>query len=310
MTYFLRGQISARIVAIVLALAATSASGQFLKLPGNRATRQEALQAIPFADMTAEMQQTIRPIVTKPSVYRRLPTETVDCDRDFYLFLLRNPEVVVNIWDLMGATQIDLRRTGPYTYHATDGAGTTSDIQLVYGNDEIHIFYGEGVYEGSLMKQPVHGRCVLVLRSTYGQNGDGKPQVANVLDLFLVIDNLGVDVLAKTFQPFFGKYADYNFVETVRFLGRMSATAERNPSGMQRLSKRLDKVAPEVREQFAQVSAQVGSRAGVELIPVANQPMVGPSWPAETATNGSPTRRTSHNPQIISRYPVDSPMIR
>lgn len=256
---------------LTLATIASSSDAQLLKLPSTRSAKKEALQAIPFAEINPQMQQTIRKVTTKPTIHRRLPVESIECDPNLYLFLLRNPEVVVNIWDLMGATQISMTRTGDYTYYATDGVGTTSSLQLAYGNSNVHVFYGEGRYEGSLIKNAVDGRCVLVLQSDYEQLPSGKTKITNTLDMFLEVDNLGLDVLAKTFQPFFGKYADYNFLETARFISRLSATAEENGAGVQRLASRLIELDPAVRQQFAAVAASVSQNAASrqQAIPVA-----------------------------------------
>ena len=92
----------------------------------SRKARKEAIQAIPFDRLNDEVIARIQSVVSRPSVYRRLPPHVMRCDHKMYFFLVRNPEVVVGIWDAMGATQIDLTRAGPFSYNATDGAGTTS----------------------------------------------------------------------------------------------------------------------------------------------------------------------------------------
>ena len=51
--------------------------------------------------------------------------------------------------------------------------------------------------------------------------------------------------------------ADVNFVESTRFLERISRTAENNGPGMGRLANRLDKVDESVRDQFVQLSLNV-----------------------------------------------------
>jgi hypothetical protein len=238
----------------------------------SRAARKDAIGAIPFDQLTPEAQQRIGAVVSKPSVYRRLPIEVVDCDPTLYLFLVRNPEVVVNIWDLMGITQIDLKRTGPYTFEAADGMGTTSSAELVYGTDDIHLVYGEGVYDGPLLPKPVQGRCVLLLRSGYVPTQGGRVHVTSCLDVFLQLDNVAVDVVARTIHPLLGRTADMNFVQTVAFLGRISRNAERNGPGMKRLAQRLAKVDPAVRLRFAELAASVGANSSTGR--VSRQPVI------------------------------------
>ncbi len=81
------------------------------------------------------------------------------------------------------------------------------------------------------------------------------------MDAFIHIENMGIDLLAKTFQPLVTKSADYNFSETAAFVSMVSKTAERNSRGMVRLAAKLTATEPEVRQQFATMATQVGERA-------------------------------------------------
>ena len=242
-----------------------AAAATFGKARTGRAAREEAIRAIPFDQLTPEVQNRIAAVVSKPSVHRRLPVKVIDCDPSLYLFLVRQPEVVVNIWELMGITQIGLKRAGPFSFVATDGMGTKSKADLVYGTNDTHLVYAEGVYDGPLLRKPINGRCVLLLRSGYVETAEGRVHVTNQLDVFLQLDHVGLDILAKTIHPFFGRVADLNFVQTVAFLERISRTAERNGPGMQRLANRLTKVDASVREQFAELTASIEKRSAERL---------------------------------------------
>ena len=226
-----------------------------------REAREEAIRVIPWDDIkNDEAQRKLRSVVESPSVYRRMPKKTVDCDAGLYVFLLRNPEVVVNMWQVMGISNMTAQRTGPYTWKGNDGAGTQCDVELIYGsrNSDVHIIYGEGFYEGSLFKRRMSGRCVLLIRSGYSQ--DGRSRVASLLDMFLTVDNAGLDLVAKTLSPLVGGTADSNFAETAKFLGRVSLTAEKNGPKLEQLSAKLTKVQPEVREQFLQLTTEIYQR--------------------------------------------------
>lgn len=226
-----------------------------------RDAREEAIRAIPFDQLSPEAQSRISAVVDKPSIYRRMPVQVVDCDPSLYVFLVRNPEVVVNIWELMGITRVDLRRTGPFTFRATDGMGTKSLVELVYGTKDVHLVYSEGTYDGPLLRKPVRGRCVLLLRSGYVSTAEGRVHVTNQLDVFLQLDHVALDVLAKTIHPLLGRTADLNFIQTVAFLGRISRNAERNSAGMRRLAGRLERVEPSVRQRFADLTTVVATKS-------------------------------------------------
>jgi hypothetical protein len=227
----------------------------------DRNTYDQAIQSIPFDRLTDDAQARIWRIVSQPSIYRRLPVTRLQSDKDMYLFLVRHPEILVNMWELMGVTRVNIRRTGDFTFDANDGAGTTGMGELIYGDKETHLVLGEGAYEGSVLKRKIHGRCLVVLKSGYSPNVAEKTQVTHRLDMFVQLDNVGAELVVKTLQPLVGKSADHNFVETSRFLGQISQAAETRPTGMQQLAGRLTKVDPTVRDRFATLSAAIYARA-------------------------------------------------
>jgi hypothetical protein len=241
----------AAMFALLLSLPAAVASAQPPQLLFNNQQKDEALHAIPLDRLSDPVRAKVLNVVSRPTIYRHLPTQVVECDPDLHVFLLRYPEVVVNIWQLMGVTKVKVIRTGPLTFDATDGAGTVSRAELVYGTPNVHVYYADGYYDGPLLPKPVTGDCVLLLRSGYSNRG-GKTVVTNTLDVFARLDHLGVEILVKTFYPAVGKAVDFNFGESIRFVGQVSQAAELNGPGMQRVAANLQNVQPEVRESFSQ----------------------------------------------------------
>lgn len=222
--------------------------------------QQDALRAMPLNKLNEEAQRKVMSVLERPSIYRRLPTKSIDCDPEMFVYMIRNPEVVVNIWELMGISQMVAERVGPYAWKGNDGQGTQSQIELVYGTDEMHLLYGEGYYEGPLLKRKVAGRCVLLLQSAYGMGAGARALVTNRLDVFLAIDNVGAELIAKTLQPLVGSTADTNFTESAKFLSKLSQTAENNPDGMPRLAAKLNRCDASVRDGFATVASSVPLR--------------------------------------------------
>ncbi len=227
----------------------------------SRASRDEAIRQIPFANLDEPIRTKIRNIVSNPTIYRRMPIEVVPCDPELYVFLVRYPEIVVNMWQLMGVTKVNISRTGPYAYDAQDGAGTVSKVQFVYGTDEKHLFLAEGHYEGPLLPRRVTGRCALLMQAGYSRDAAAVNYVSNRLDAFVQLDNVGAELVAKTLHPLMGKTADSNFSETMKFVGQVCHVAESNGPGVQRLTTRLDKVEPNVRARFAEIANTLNQRA-------------------------------------------------
>jgi hypothetical protein len=227
--------------------------------------RTEAARLLPLSELTAETRRKLLAVVERPTIFRRMPAKSFDCDPELYLFLVRNPEVVVNIWEVMGISNMTAQRLGPFQWKGDDGTGTQCDLELVYGTDELHVMYGDGHYAGPLIKRKITGRCVLIMNSGFGQAADRRWQIGSRLDVFLQLDDTGVDLVARTISPWVGKVADSNFNESCKFASRLSLTAEQNSAGMQRLADKLTKVDADVRDEFARISAGVEQRAATRL---------------------------------------------
>ena len=161
----------------------------------------------------------------------------------------------------MGVTQVSATRTGEYHLDTSDGVGTDSKVELVYGTPGMHIYYGEGQYEGSMIRTRVNGKCVIVLQSELTHDPAGTPLVTNRMDVFLKMDSVGARILAKTLHPLVGKAADHNFVETARFMSRISDAAQTNPGGIQQMAQRLPSCDQKTRDEFAAVAEAASVRA-------------------------------------------------
>lgn len=234
------------------------------KATSSREARREAIQAIPWDKLDPQSQAQVSSVVSRTTIFRRMPTRAIQCDPELYLFLVRHPDVVVNIWEVLGISQLKLRQTGNDTFQVADGVGTLSTMKFLYHSHDTHLIYADGRYDGPLFTKPVRGRGVLLLRTAYVREPDGRYRITSRLDSFLQLDPGGAELLTKTFQPLVGRVADNNFVQTTAFLGSLSRTAEVNTQGVARLAGRLGNVEPAVRNEFAAIAARVAVRAKEE----------------------------------------------
>lgn len=226
-----------------------------------REARELAQELIPFDKLQEPMQDRLWNVVSRTTIHRRMPDQVIPCDPDLYLFFVRNPEVVVSMWQLMGITNMSVKRLQDYVYDATDGQGTQARVELIYGTPDKHVYLADGVYEGQLLKRKAPGRCVLVLRTSYGRDRQQRNQLENQLDAFIQLDNVGTEIVAKTLQPMLGKTADHNFSETLTFVSRLSQAIEKNASGVEKLAAKLKGVEPPVKQKFVEVATAANHRA-------------------------------------------------
>jgi hypothetical protein len=229
---------------------------------GSGAQRKAVIANLPMNRLTPQARNRITSIAKSPTIYRRLPTQAIDCDRDMFLFLTRNSETLVGLWELMGITQVKTRRTGKYQLEAEDGAGTTCTVDLIYGDSNLHIFIADGMYDGKMTAKPIKGSGLLVLRSKYTQSPTGSTTVTGTLDAFVQFNGIGTDLIARTLSGVIGRSADSNFTETARFIGQVSQASAKNPPAMVDVAGRLPQVDEVTKRQFAEVIAGVAARSG------------------------------------------------
>lgn len=223
-------------------------------------SRQEAARSIPWDKLNAEQTAKARSVMDNVSIFRRLPPRVVDCDPDLYLFLIRHPDVIVNIWETLKLTQLSVKQTAAQKFHATEADGTTVNFEYLYRTHDTHVVYAEGVCTGPLLGREVKGSGLLILKTGYVREPDGRYYITNRMDAFLSVEPGAVEVVAKTIMPLAGKVADNNFTQTVAFLGSLSRTAEVNPLGVHRLASKLT-VKPEIRVELMELTDLVSKRA-------------------------------------------------
>jgi hypothetical protein len=259
-----------------------SATGQLPQNPdgtSSRAAEADARARIPYQQLTPEAQAKLLAVMDRASLFRRLPAQTIDCDQDMFVFLARYPEVLVNIWEVMGITNVHTERKAPYVVHGTDGSGTQCQIELIYGTDQLHIYHGTGTYRGNMFQREVRGQCVCVLHSPPATDQFGDPVLAGNMDVFLKVENLGADLLTRTLAPLVSRTADQNFVESSQFISELSRATMRSPEAVHRMATQLDKIDPDVRLGFQQTIDRAAARG--KLYREQNQVMYAPSSDAQ-----------------------------
>jgi hypothetical protein len=241
--------------------------------------REEATRKIPWSRLPDAQRRDVEFVVKNPSIYRRLPTRVVDCDPDLFSFLLRRPDVIVSVWQLMGISRVSLERVSEQQFRGSDGAGTSGNVGYVYadwGPDarNLAVIYADGAYDGKPFLTPLRAQTVVLFQSGAIQETDGRRYVTVRVDSFVHIDKVGVELVAKTVQPWLAKTADENFVQTIDFLSTFSRTAERNPQGMRRLAAKLQSVDEPTRGELVRLCFQTSQRYAADDVQRVSEPLV------------------------------------
>ncbi len=255
-----------------LAFAAESNRQQGMQATTSDAARRQAIKAIPLKKIDPKYRRSVHKVLTDSSIYRRMPTQMVDCDPKLFTFLAQNPEVLVEMWQHMGISRVQLQRRGDNKFFLSDGAGTKGDLVIVEQqcDDQAQnriVMYSEGAYEGKPFKRPVHAQCVLLLRSGSFKETNNRDYVACRLDSFVRIERTSIELFAKALHPWVGKTADANFADTITFISNLSQAAEQRPAAIERLVDDLPRVTKQRQKQFARIAYKCAEKYDSQTSP-------------------------------------------
>ena len=119
--------------------------------------RLSAIQSLPLDKLDAQDRAKVHAVLANVTIFRRLPVRVVDCDPDLYLFLVRHPDVVINIWNALKISQLQLKQTGPEPFRLIEESGITANLEYLYSSHDMHLIYAEGIYDGSTFGRQVKG---------------------------------------------------------------------------------------------------------------------------------------------------------
>jgi hypothetical protein len=296
--------------AVTIGRTPSAIGAQPVKIISTREAREDAVRAVPYAKLGRNARAKVSNVLSSTTLYRRMPSQRVDCDPALFQFVIEHPDLIVNIWQVLGISEVTLNRVGENRFEADDKAGTLGHIDLLHSSSTLHLLLAEGAYEGPLFGRPVRGKVLVLIRHSEAAQTDGRTFVRCRLDAFLQLENIGAGVLAKTFQPLVGAAADHNFHETVKFLGALNRAAESNPVGMRQMTAKLEHVEADDREEFSELTDQLAANSALlattktkprsdESAKTALKPKIKPSArPAKPSKSGTTAGRSATKPRV------------
>ena len=255
----------------------------------SRDAREAARKALPLDRLAESDRREVERVLRNPTLYRRLPIESFVCDRELLDFCLAKPEVVVDIWRVLGISRLSLDRTAANQWRMSDGWGTEGTLRLLHHDSSPEggtmVLHGKGGYKGPLSPQALSGSCLVVVRHRpTGIGPDGSARHSMQVDAFLDADGMGLEVVTRTLQPLICRSSASNLHEICLFMETLSDAAAENPEGVALLGAKLSKVDPRDGRTFAALARDVG-HDGVPADPIATKKL-----PAKLAARWLPSR--------------------
>lgn len=227
--------------------------------PGSstKALREQARQSLPFARLNVEQQRLANSVLSDVALFRRLPTVRCPIDSRVYQFFIDRPEVAVHVWKVLGISRLELTPTGPGTYTADTGDGSTGTIQILLRTPTQCVVFCEGMFKSPVLARPIKARALVALNANFQKQADGTEVVTHSVDMFVSFPSLTVETIARLVSPLSYKYADRNMEEITSFLRMMDLSMGRQPGWIEQLVILMDGLAKERREEVLKLTAEV-----------------------------------------------------
>lgn len=219
--------------------------------------KQKAVAGIPFERMTASAAERIKQTINSRAIFKHLPESTIPCTPELYIQLIRYPELVCNMWELMGAAKFRVNRTADFEFTVSDLKGSTSQVELIYGTQNTHVFFIEGNYKGPLLVKNIQAKTVVVIHSSFDVDDNNKPITKHSIDLFMNLDSGIGEIVEGVVVPLFMKVTEWNYDEISKFVGQVYEVALTKPDGMQRLITKLTRCQPTIRKRLSTVTTAI-----------------------------------------------------
>ena len=237
-----------------------------------RDARKSASKAMPLDRMAEADRRVAEKILRNPTLYRRLPVESFTCDPALLEFSLAHPEIVVDIWRVLGISKVALDLTAPGQWRMSDGWGTDGTLRRLHHDHTAEggtmVLLGQGGYTGPLSPQPLSGSCLLLVRyRPTGTAADGTAKHAMQVDAFLDADGVGLEIVTRTLQPLIVRSAASNLHEICLFVSTLSDSARSNPEGVALLAARLTQTQPADRQALAAIARRSARNAAGDRLP-------------------------------------------
>jgi hypothetical protein len=216
---------------------------------------EESKELIPWKALDEKNRDRIGDVVDHATVVHRSPSEVFVCKPDLYLLLLHEPVMTLELWKALGGTNATLECIGPGQFQGADGHVSSGKWEFAYRSPELNVIYADGQYRGPLLGNTLETRSVLMLRTAYFQERDGKSYIKHQLDGFVKAESGNLKPLAKALKPIFQKNVESTMQESMWFVSLMCRYAQHDPHAVARIVQQSDKIPDALKAQMQQVLA-------------------------------------------------------
>lgn len=216
----------------------------------------DARKRLPMAALNPQRQNDVNTIVSRASMFRRLPQIDFDAEADVYYWFTQNPEVAVSIWRVLKISEFELSPAGQNVWNGKAQDESQGVIEVLHRSPNSQLILCQGEYKTPLLPRPIKAVALMHLQTQFKKKQSGEGHVTHGLDLFVTFPSQTVETVAKVISPVSNMIADRNFRELSLFVRFMSVAMQRQPGWVEQVSTRLNGITPQQKEQLLTMSAR------------------------------------------------------
>ena len=218
---------------------------------------QKGLAELPLDKLEPAQRQKAGAVLESISLFRELPSLALQVDPEVHQFFLAHPEMAVSIWRAMKISKFELTEILPGTYNATDNNGTRGQIEVLYRDPHQMLVLCEGVVHSPILPGDIEARTLLHLQMDFVKSPEDLIWSRNRLRMYISLPSQTVEAAAKVVSPLGNLIIDRNLKEVCLFVGMMSMAMAHQPGWVEHITKQLEGVSPERRDELIELTARV-----------------------------------------------------
>jgi hypothetical protein len=219
--------------------------------------QEQGLAELPWDKLTPANREKAAAVLKSLSLFRELPTLALEVEPEVHQFFIDHPEVAVSIWRAMKISKFEMAEQQPGVYTATDNNGTSGQIEVLYRDAHHVLAICDGVVHSPLLPGDIRARTLLHLQVDFVKTKDDLVWSRNRLRMYVEFPSEAVETAAQVVAPLGNLIIDKNLKEVCLFVGMMSAAMTHQPGWVEHITKQLEDVPLERKEELIQLTAKV-----------------------------------------------------
>lgn len=224
--------------------------------------KKRSLAQIPLHALNPKQRARADQVLRSVSQFRRLPTIQAAVEPEVYQYFLNHPDTAVSLWRVMQISDFKMWQTGPFNFEADAGDGSQGIADYIYRDNRQALVVCEGLYQNSVLKNPIKARALVHLQYQFQQVRPGQPPVVTQhIAAYVSFPQTAVKTVAKVISPVTNRIMDRNCLEITVFLKVMSDSMQTRPQWVRGMAKKMDGVLDVRRTELAELANRVNTAA-------------------------------------------------